>query len=181
MTLHMIKIPRNRVGVLIGPEGQTKEEIEGRSGVYLEIDGENGEVTIDDANAFEPVVALKTRDVVRAIGRGFSPENAFRLYQEDAYLDILDLTDYVGKEKKALDRVRARIIGSGGKARKFIEDSTGVNMSIFGKTVGILGDMNEVLAARQAVDMLIDGAAHGTVFKFLEKKRKELRLQDIGL
>jgi len=181
LTLHVVKIPVARVGALIGPEGKVKEELEGRSGTRIHVESETGEVTIDDEKAFEPILVLKVRDVVRAIGRGFSPDNAIRLFQDDTYLDLVDITDYVGKDQKDLERVRARVIGSGGKTRRAIEESTGVSVSIMGKTIGIVGDIAEVAIAREAVDMLLNGAAHATVYKFLERKRKELRLHDIGL
>lgn len=181
MVVHLVKIPQNRVGALIGPEGKIKAELAQRSGCQLRIDSESGEVEIDDDKAFEPVLVLKTRDAIRAIGRGFSPEHAFRLYQDDTYLDVIDLTDYVGKQTKDLERVRARIIGTHGKTRRFIEESCGVEMSILGKTASIIGESDEVAKAREAVEMLLQGAAHGTVYKFLERKRKELRLHDMGL
>jgi ribosomal RNA assembly protein len=181
VTIHLVKIPQSRIGALIGPDGKTKTELEERSGCRLRIDSESGEVQIDDEKAFEPVLALKVRDVVRAVGRGFSPDHATRLFQDDTYLDVIDATDYVGKDVKDLERVRARIIGSGGKTRRSIEEATGVEMSILGKTVSIVGEIDEVAIAREAVEMLLNGVSHGTVYKFLERKRKELRLHDMGL
>lgn len=181
MVVHIVKIPQNRVGALIGPEGKVKAELEQRSGCRIHVESETGEVELDDAKAFEPVLVLKARDAIRAIGRGFSPDHAFRLFQDDTYLDIIDLTDYVGKATKDLERVRARIIGTHGKTRRFVEESCGVEMSILGKTVSIIGEMEEVAKAREAVEMLLNGAAHGTVYKYLERKRKELRMHDMGL
>jgi ribosomal RNA assembly protein len=181
MTVHLIKIPKERVGALIGPGGKVKSEIEQRAGVTLEVDSEGGDVQIDDAKAFEPVLALKVRDVVRAIGRGFAPEKAFRLFQDDTFLEVLDLTDYVGKGTKDLDRVRSRLIGTHGKTRTAVEETTGANVSIFGKTVALLGEIEEVTVAREAVEMIVDGAPHEAVYRLLEKKRKELRLRDLGL
>lgn len=181
MTVHLVKIPSERVGVLIGPSGDTRREIQDRAGVRLEIDSESGEVRIDDAKAFEPVLALKVRDVVRAVGRGFSPERAFRLFQDDTYLEVLDLTETVGKDAKHLERVRSRIIGTNGKTRVSIEEATGAHLSIYGKTVSIVGEIEEVSMAREAVEMILDGAPHNAVYRFLERKRKDLRLHDMGL
>jgi ribosomal RNA assembly protein len=181
MTRTVVKIPLNRVGVLVGPEGKFKQELEDRSGARIWVDSETGDVTIEDEKVFEPVLALKVRDTVRAIGRGFSPEHALRLFQDDTYLDVIDLTEYVGKAQKDLDRVRARVIGTNGKTRRSIEEATGVDMSILGKTVSIVGDVTEVALAHEAVEMLLNGASHSTVYKFLERKRKELRMHDLGL
>ncbi len=180
MTVQSLRIPRDRVGVLLGPGGATKTELEERSGVRVEVDSENGEVEVDDTGAFEPVLALKVRDVVRAIGRGFAPEKAFRLFQDDTYLDVLDVTDFVGKDTKDVARVRARLIGTRGKTRASIEDASGAHVSIYGKTVALLGEIEEVQIAREAVEMILDGAPHTAVYKFLERRRKELRLHDLG-
>lgn len=181
MVVHPVKIPQNRVGALIGPEGRTRSELEQRSGCRIHVDSESGEVEIEDSKAFEAILVLKVRDCVRAIGRGFSPDHAMRLFQDDTYLEIIDLTEYVGKATKDLERVRARIIGTHGKTRRSIEESTGVEISILGKTVSIIGEMQEVAVARESIEMLLGGAAHSTVYKFLERKHKELRLQDMGL
>ena len=181
MVVHSVKIPQNRVGALIGPDGKVKSELEQRSGCRIYIDSESGEVSIEDEKTFEPILVLKVRDCVRAIGRGFSPDHAMRLFQDDTYLDIIDLTDYVGKATKDLERVRARIIGTHGKTRRSIEESTGVEVSILGKTVSLIGEVGEVAIAREAIEMLLEGAAHGTVYKFLERKHKELRLHDMRL
>lgn len=181
MTVVFQRIPKNRVGVLIGPDGTTKREIEERSGVRLTIDSEAGDIQMDDAKAFDPVVALKVRDVIRAIGRGFSPDHAFRLWADDMFLEVIDLVETAGKDEKHLERIRARIIGTGGKTRRSIEGATGVDMSIFGRTVGILGEIEGVKLAREAVDMLLDGAPHSAVYRFLEKRRRDLRLHELGL
>ncbi|MHB8605662.1 MAG: KH domain-containing protein [Thermoplasmatota archaeon] len=181
MTNSLVKIPSSRVGVLVGPEGKTKRELEERSGARITVDSETGDISVDDEKCFEPVLSLKVRDAIRAIGRGFSPDHAFRLFQDDTYLDVIDITDYVGRALKDLERVRARIIGSGGKTRQSIEEATGVHLSIMGKTVSIVGAIEEVQLAREAVEMLLEGAAHTTVYKFLERKRKDLRLHDLGL
>ncbi len=181
MTETVVRIPQERVAVLIGEEGATRKEIEGRTGVKLDIDSESGEVTLHEEEAFDPVLALQCRGIVQAIGRGFSPQKAYRLLQEGVFLELLDLTDYLGRNQKRLQSMRGRIIGTDGKMRRALETFTGVDVSIFGKTVGLIGEMEEVEGAREAVEMLVEGASHSAVFNFLEDKRRELRLRDIGL
>lgn len=181
MTETVIRIPDDRVAVLIGEGGETREEIEGRTGVELDIDSDSGDVTLHEDEAFDPVLALKCRDIVRAIGRGFAPNKAFRLLQDDVYFDLVKLSDWTGDNRNRQETVRGRIIGSEGRTRQAIETFTGVNVAIQGKTVGIIGEMQEVEAAREAVEMLIEGASHNAVYNFLEEKRRELRLEEIGL
>ncbi len=174
------KVPRERIPVLIGKKGSVKKEIERRSGAEVKIDSETGDVTIVVEKARDPVMGLKAADVVRAIGRGFSPERAYRLFEEDTYLEILDIHDFVGKSKRRLRQVRARLIGTGGKARKTIEELTGTYISIYGDTVSIIGDALENSIAREAVVMLIEGSEHSSVYHFLERRRSELIAAEMG-
>ena len=107
-----VKIPKERVGVLIGPEGTTKKNIEDKLGVELQIDSEAGDVTITmTEKAEDPSMLFRARDVITAIGRGFSPDHAFRLIRdEEAMLDIIDLRTVFGKSESDLKRVKGRII-----------------------------------------------------------------------
>jgi ribosomal RNA assembly protein len=177
----VIRIPEDRIGALIGPGGETREEIEERSGAKLDIDSETGEVVVDDENVYDPLLTLQVQDVIKAIGRGFSPSRAFRLWQADAFLELMDLTEYLGRNPKQVSRVKGRIIGEDGRTREQIENMVDVHISVYGKTVGIIGEPQEMRVAREAIEMLIDGAPHNTVYKFLEDKRRELRMDDLGI
>ncbi|MEA3202819.1 MAG: ribosomal assembly protein, partial [Thermoplasmata archaeon] len=149
--------------------------LEARSGCRLHIDSESGEVSIDDTKAFEPILTLKVRDAVRAIGRGFSPEHALRLFSDDCYFELLDFHDYVGKHKGHIRRVTARLIGSEGKTRRIIEEQTQCDLAIYGHTVGIIGDLEDLANAKQAVDMILRGAEHASVYRFLENQRRRIK------
>lgn len=181
MSVEGLRIPVRRLGVLIGPGGATRREIEERSGVLVHVDSESGEVTFDDARAFEPVLALQVREVVRAVGRGFPPEVAFRLFQDDTMLEVIDITEVVGKKPNHVARVRARLIGTHGKTRITIEEATGANMRVEGDTVSLLGQYHEIELAREAVGMILGGAPHSAVYRMLERRRKDLRLRDLGV
>jgi ribosomal RNA assembly protein len=178
-----IRIPKDRVGVLVGSEGRIKKAIEEKLAVTLQIESETGGVTIMLAeNASDPSMLLKAKDVVTAIGRGFSPEHAFRLIRdEEAMLDIIDLRLIFGKSESDLRRVKGRIIGMNGKARRIVEELTETNICVYGHTVGIIGKLEQVQAAREAIQMLIDGCSHGTVYRFLHKKRRELKKKMLEL
>lgn len=177
------KIPRERIGVLIGPEGNTKKHIEQRLSVELQIESETGGVTITLAeNTEDPSVLFKTKDVVTAIGRGFSPERAFRLIRdEEAVLDVIDLRTVFGKSESDIRRVKGRIIGMNGKTRKIIEELTEADVMVYGHTVGIIGKIEQVSAAREAIQMLIKGSLHSTVYRFLHRKRREFKKKMLEL
>lgn len=168
-----VKIPLERVGVVIGPSGKDKRRIEEACGVDLVIDSETGNVEITLRPETKDVsILLQVENMVKAIGRGFSPQRAFKLLDEDVYLDVIDLTDYVGRSKNSLERIRGRIIGQNGQSRKIIEDLTGTFISIYGHTVSLIGELEDMTLAKEAVLMLVKGSFHKTVFNFLYKERE---------
>ncbi|MFB0560393.1 MAG: KH domain-containing protein [Candidatus Lokiarchaeia archaeon] len=175
-TREFIKIPKERVGILIGPDGKIKASVEKETKTRLDIDSEEGSVLILPTEETEdPLAVWKARDIVRAIGRGFSPSRAFRLLGEDELLEIVDLTLFTGKSKNTLNRVKGRIIGAGGKTRKIIEEVSGATLSIYGHTVAIIGDVDQGRIAKEAIIMLIEGAPHSTVYNVLQKKKRALK------
>ncbi len=179
----LVRIPIDRLPILIGTGGSVKREIEERLGVKLAVDSNEGLVEItpkDEApGRWDPTNLFKARDIVEAIGLGFSPERAKRLMEDDAVLSVVDLSQYTSKDKEDNMRIKARIIGSGGKTRRIIEETAHVYVSVGRDTVGIIGHVEDVDAARQAVEMLINGATHNSVYKFLDsyaQRRKFRRL-----
>lgn len=165
-----LKVPQERVAVLIGKEGATKKEIEEETNSTLDISKE-GDVTISGGDG---LILYTAKEVVRAIGRGFNPKIALQLLKTDYALEFIDMKDVAGKSKNTIQRLKGRVIGKGGKAREEIERLTDTNISVYGKTIGIIGETMQVSIARQAVAMLLQGSMHKTVFRFLEKKKKEV-------
>jgi ribosomal RNA assembly protein len=171
-----LRLPADRLGVVIGPHGATRKLLEERSGLPITVDSEQNEVSFDDkAPGADPLMVLKMRDVLRALGRGFSPEHALRLFSDAAYFELLDIHDYTGKNKARIRQVTARIVGSEGKTRRIIEESTHCDLAIYGHTVGIIGDLENLANAKQAVDMLLRGAEHASVYSFLERQRRKAK------
>ena len=93
MSSIVVRIPSERIGVLIGKGGETKDIIEKRTGVKLMVDSEEGDVEIDHSHALDPSMAIVVSNVVTAIGRGFSPTKALKLLENDCYLSVLDIRD----------------------------------------------------------------------------------------
>lgn len=176
--MRLMRIPKERVGALIGTDGETKELIERRAGVKLQIDTE-GEVNIEE-NPQDPLAALKVMDLTKAIGRGFSPQRAIRLLDDDEYLEVIELGDFIGKKSDQLARVRSRLIGTNGKTRRIIEDLTGAHMSIYGSTVSLIGNSVQLPVAKTAVEMILRGSEHATVYRYLERSRATLRIAEMG-
>ncbi|MCK8519907.1 KH domain-containing protein, partial [Methanoculleus sp. 7T] len=111
MTVQEIRIGANRIGALIGKEGATKKALEEKTGTTVQIDSDEGEVRIEGEDAAS---VLRATDVATAIARGFSPERAFRLLEdEDLTLDVIDLSA-VDSSPRQQERLRGRIIGKAG-------------------------------------------------------------------
>jgi ribosomal RNA assembly protein len=178
-----VKIPKERVGVLVGPDGKVKQRIEEKFMVTLEIDSESGGVTILlSKKSNDPSLLFKAKDTVTAIGRGFSPEHAFRLLRnEDAVFDFIDLRAVFGRSESDIKRVKGRVIGANGKTRKLIEELTEASVVVYGHTIGFIGTFEQVDVARNAVQMLINGSQHHTVYKYLQRKRSEFKKQRLEL
>ncbi|WP_227374894.1 KH domain-containing protein [Haladaptatus halobius] len=170
-----VTIPQDRIGVLIGEGGDTMREIESRAEVRLDIDSDNGSVRVEQTG--DPVRGLKAPEIVKAIGRGFAPEDALALLADDLMLfDIVDI-DAAARNKNDLQRQKGRLIGENGRTRQLMEELTGADVVIYGTTLGIIGQPQQVEAVRSAAEMLLDGAPHGAVYSFLERKRNEMKQQ----
>lgn len=171
-----LKIPKERVGVLIGKDGEVKKRIEHKADVSLDINSETGDVAISGEDS---ISVFDTRIVVQAIGRGFSPEIAIQLFNEECIMEVIEIKEYTGKSKKKMDRLRGRVIGEQGKSRKAIEHLTETAVSIYGKTICIVGGAERVSLARRAIEMLLGGSPHGPVYKMLERKQRELHRREL--
>lgn len=169
-----VKIPKERVAVLIGRKGEIKKEIEDATKSRIFVDSDEGDVMITGKDSLG---MFSAKDIITAIGRGFNPETAMLLLKQDYCFELIKLSDYVGKSKNKLERLKGRLIGTEGKTRKVIEMLTETNISIYGKTVGIIGQPENVECARMAVEKLLSGSQHSGVYSWLEKKRKDLKMR----
>jgi len=179
---HTLKIPKERIGAIIGKGGKVKQQIEKRCGVEIEIDSENGDATISSNRPVEQMEAFRAIEVITAISRGFSPERAYRLLEDEEILfQQMDLHDYASKSPNALERIKGRIIGEGGKARRMIEELTGARVSVYGHMVGLIGNFKEVKLATDAITMLAKGSMHKSVYNMLQEARRRDKMDRMRL
>ena len=175
----VVRIPLERVGAVIGKEGSSKKLLESELGVSLGIDSKEGLVTIRSSSvSSDPFAATR---VIEAIGRGFSPQHAKRILEDGAAYEVIDLRDFAGKSANSLERIRGRVIGLKGKSRRVIEELTRCNLSIYGRTVAIVGDADEVRLASEAVRSLATGSQHRTVYNTLQKARTKRKMERMFL
>jgi len=173
MDTQEVKIPIERIAVLIGKNGEQKKRIEERLKIKINVNSEDGDVEIIGEDS---VAVFEAMNVVKAIARGFNPEIADLLFNESYMFDLINVNDYAKGSKKTIMRLKGRVIGQEGKARKMVEQMTSCSISVYGKTIGVIGKIEDVPIARQAIEMLLEGAPHGNVYRWLEdKKREEIR------
>ncbi|MEM5766215.1 MAG: KH domain-containing protein [Candidatus Aenigmatarchaeota archaeon] len=128
----------------------------------------NDEISIETK---DPLLSMRIKEVINAFGRGFDLDSALNLLDEQYYLETINIKEVSGKSKKRMVVVKGRIIGREGEAKKLIEKYTNVKIAIFGKTVSIIGKWDGVQRARQAIESLLQGRKHSTVFKSLMEGR----------
>jgi ribosomal RNA assembly protein len=175
------KIPRERIAVCIGKNGETKKHVEDVTRTKITIDSADGTVLVESSPETEdPLAVWRARDIMLAIGRGFSPKRAFQLFDEDTILEVMFI-DEPGSTSKTLTRIRGRLIGERGKTRRIIEEFTGSSLSIYGHSVSIIGSIERVNVAKEAVLMLLKGLPHKSVYSFLDRKRRELKKSELSL
>lgn len=122
-----------------------------------------------------------TEQILMAIDFGFCVEDALLLTNENFVLEFIEVKEHT--RRKNLRDVRARIIGTGGKARKTIEKLCEAEIVIKNNTVGVIVDSEHLDAVVQGIESLISGAKHGNVFGYLERQNvcKRKFDDDLGL
>ena len=171
----IVKIPNDRIAVLIGKSGDVKTNIEKRCCVKLDIDGQSGQVTIHASGDIDAIQPFKAVEIVIAIGRGFSPENALHLLDANNTLYVIDIRQFAGKSAANIERIKGRIIGEKGRSRRNMENLTNTYISIYGKTAAIIGEPNQLKIAIDAISSISKGSTHGAVYTKLESANRRRR------
>lgn len=162
-----VKIPKERIAVLIGEKGTTKKKIQDETKTKITISSEDGDVRIEGEDALK---VITTKNIVKAVGRGFNPDIALKLINEEFILDIINIQDFSGKSKKAAERLKARVIGTEGKAKRMLEKMTNTEVQVYGKTVAIIGKQEDVYLARRGVEIILNGAPHNNAYYWIQNQ-----------
>jgi len=162
--IDFVAIPEERMKIL-----EKDKSWETKLKKFLEVDVVlNEDVKIE---AEDPIQALRAKEIFKAFGRGFDFESSLGLVDEEYGLEIIELKNYAGKSKDRQMELKGRIIGTKGKMKGDIEKITNCKICVFGKTASIIGRWEDLRIAKRAIEMLLEGAMHTTVYKFLVKRR----------
>ncbi len=163
--IDFVSIPHERIKKF----DELKRKLEELIGTKIEVSrSEENAVRIEDDDSLK---VMSCSRVVHAFGRGFDVDAALNLLDDEYNLDIIAIQEYAGKSKQRLITLRGRLIGTKGKTKDMIENTASVKLSIYGKTVAIIGKWDRVSVARQAVEMILRGSKHNSVYRFLEEQK----------
>ncbi len=131
---------------------------------------EDGRVKID-GTAYDEYNA---KNIIEAFGKGFSIGESYKLLNEEYYFKYVNLKDLL-KNDAEIKRIKSRIIGKDGKTKSYIEDVSGVSLSLFDNTIGIIGTTEELTIATAALQILVEGGTHKKTYRIMESLRKKYR------
>ena len=140
-----------------------------RLGCKIEI--VDGNVLLIEGDAMNEYNA---RVVMQAFARGFEFETACKLLSEENFFESIDMKEFF-KNEEQIKRIKARIIGSDGKTKNYVQSVSGADLVIYGDTVSLIGDVDEIKVARAAVDILLEGGTHSKAYAIMEKARRRLK------
>ncbi|OLS22133.1 MAG: hypothetical protein HeimC2_30580 [Candidatus Heimdallarchaeota archaeon LC_2] len=174
-----IRIPLKRIGVVIGKGGSNRQQIEAKTLSKIMIDSDTGEVEIRPLPELkDPVLLLNAKDIVKAIGRGFSLSQSLKLAEDNYYLEIIRLKPLTGPQQSQIRRVKSRIIGSAGKTKETIEELTGCSLVVLGGTVSVIGEFEKIGDAKDAILNIIKGYDIENVLSKLEELKREMKKEE---
>ena len=157
-----IAIPEERIKILKKDENW-KEQLKKFSDAKIEL---NDDVSVESEDPFQ---VLRLKEVFKAFGRGFDFDSSLTLLDEEYFLEIMEIKDFAGKSRRRQTVLKGRVIGTEGKIKKTIEKYCDVKIAIYGKTISILGRWNNLQKAKKSIEMVLSGAMHTTVYRFLER------------
>ena len=170
-----LKIPKERVAILIGKKGETKKNLEDLTKTKIIVDSKEGDIFASGKDALSLFDVI---EVIKAIGRGFNPDIAFLVLKHDYIFELINMNDFAKTKNDAI-RLKGRVIGSEGKSRNAIEELTETNISVYGKTIGIIGLQENVASAKKAIESLLSGSPHSNVYRFLERNKRSIKSKEI--
>ncbi len=162
--MRILSLPQRTITALSRNDNKLLKDIAQRGQVELSID--DREVSIEGEGGSEWI----TEQVLAALGHGFLTKQAFKLFSDQYFMDVINLHDaFRGNEKKMI-RYKARVIGQGGVAKKKLQELSGAFLAVGSNTIAILGEFDDIKSAKEAVLRLLEGCEHSGVYAYLEKE-----------
>ncbi|MEM3828641.1 MAG: KH domain-containing protein [Conexivisphaerales archaeon] len=114
----------------------------------------------------DPLNVMLGKEVLTAFNRGFSDSDSQLLFDQEYILEVMSIENY-SKNKRRVSNLKGRVIGRNGSVKIRIEKLTNTKISIFGKTVSIIGRYDDVDKARRIIDTILRGKPFSVAFRSL--------------
>ena len=168
-----IPIPDKRLKAVSDKDFAVLKEIEKELGVSAKLVDGNVELEGDGGKCWI------AEQVLNAISLGFDANKAYKLFNDEYFLETIDLDVLFGKNEKLIERYKARVIGSEGRAKRVLEDLSEAHLSIWENKIAILGTFDKLSEAKEAITQLLKGSTHAGVYAYLEKNKREAKRREI--
>ncbi len=122
----------------------------------------------------KPYDEYNLKNILIAISMGFSLNHAYKLLNDDYYFKYVDLKDLIKKDSELL-RIKARVIGTAGKTKNYIEDVSGAVIALQDNTLGMIGTTEQLNIATAALQVIVEGGTHKKAYRIMESLRKKYR------
>ncbi len=136
-------------------------------GVEIKLADNNVNLTSENAINISLV-----KNAIMAFNRGFDPKTSLLLLDDNYDLSIMNIGDYANSQKRQIE-LMGRVIGSRGMIKKRLSMATSCYIKISGKTISIIGAYENIELAVSAVEMLLNGAKHDSVFLLIDRRKLE--------
>lgn len=140
----------------------------------VKISIKNQEVEIDGT----PENEHDATQVIDALNFGFPFKAAISIKEEEKVLEIINIKEYT--KTSNLERIRARIIGKGGKTLKTLSKLTNCYIELKENQIGVIGNPENLETILEGIIEIIQGSKHGNVYKGIEKNQP-VPIEDLGL
>ncbi len=166
--MEQLYIPKERLKLLKANPSMLNEITRACKAQISIIDDEVLEI---DGSAFEEFIS---KNVLFAYGRGFDIKIALLLNSQDYYFKAIDIK-LIERNKQRIRQIKARIIGEGGRTKRYIEQVSGAHISIYGDSVAVIGKIDALYEAETAINTIIEGGTHRLAYLKMEAAHRKNR------
>jgi ribosomal RNA assembly protein len=168
--MRLLRIPEERASLLLKNQERDLKTIENLLKIEISA-SKKGEIEI---SCPDPLEELRAYEIVKAYGRGFALKNALKLLEDNSSIQIIEIKDFANT-KNSSTRLKGRVIGKNGRIKSFLENELDLCISIYGKTISLIGNCSNLTVGRQVIELLLNGGSYAAMRKLIKINSEKLR------
>lgn len=150
---------------------QNQKELEDKLNVKISVKGTS--VAIEGNDELSKYFATR---VIEALDYRFLVDDAMLLKDEEFDFRVVKIKDHTNR--RDMNVIKGRIIGTKGKTLNALNELTGCEFAVKGNEVAIIGPVERIHEAEQAVISLVKGSKQGNVYAHLEGLNRNRRKRE---